>query len=148
MSMKCPRILIDCCESDYVKRLDGDRFTANHIYVADVDYLTYGGSVLGEKKETLRMSKPSKIVIALIPIEMPPFLRDCVFHFAYNVTYEVKFGLPEGVSEDTVMRKCGSYTTGEDYDMGIIWLTNHEICTMTWGDNERNLRSYFDLIGR
>jgi hypothetical protein len=148
MSMKCPRILIDCCEPEYVKRLDGDRFTANHIYVADVDYLTYEGSVLGEKKETLRMSKPSSIGIALTPIELTPFTRDGVFHFAYNVTYKVTFSPPKGVSENTIMIKNGSYTTGKDYDMGIIWLTNHEICTMTWGDNERNMRSYFDLIGR
>ena len=148
MSMKCPIILIDCCEPEYVKRLDGDRFTANHIYVADVDYLTYGGSVLGEKEETLRMSKPSSIGIALTPIELAPFTRDGVFHFAYNVTYKVTFSPPKGVSENTIMIKNGSYTTGKDYDMGIIWLTNHEICTMTWGDNERNMRSYFDLIGR
>lgn len=144
MAMKCPRILIDCCESDYVKRLDGDRFTANHIYVAD--HLTYEGSVLGE--ETLRMSKPSSIGVVLTPIELTPFTRDGVFHFAYDVTYKVTFSPPEGVSENTIMLKCGSYTTGKDYDMGIIWLTNHEICTMTWSDNERNLRSYFDLIGR
>lgn len=146
MAMKCPRILIDCCESDYVKRLDGDRFTANHIYVAD--HLTYEGSFLGEKKDTLRMSKPSSIGVVLTPIELTPFTRDGVFHFAYDVTYKVTFSPPEGVSENTIMIKCGSYTTGKDYDMGIIWLTNHEICTMTWGDNERNLRSYFDLIGR
>lgn len=141
MSMKCPRILIDCCEPEYVKRLDGDRFTANHIYVTD--QFTYVSGV-----KTLKMSKPSNIGIVLTPIEVTPLTRDGVFHFAYNVTYKVTFGLPEGVSENAIMMKNGSYTTGEDYDMGIIWLTNHEICTMTWGDNERNIRSYFDLIGR
>lgn len=144
MAMKCPRIFIACTEPDYVKRLDDGRFRDNPIYV--VDHLTYEGSVLGE--ETLRMSKPSKIGIVLTPVELPPFTRDGVFHFAYNVTYKVTFGLPKGVSEETVMRKCGSYTTESDYNMGIIWLTNHEICTMTLGDNERNIRSYFDLIGR
>lgn len=139
MAIKCPKIIIDCSEPDYIKRIDNDRFTANHIYVAD--HLTPFG-------ESLRMSKPSKIGIVLTPAKIPPFSRDGVFHFAYNVTYKVSFGLPKGVSENTVMEKCGSYTTGMDYKMGIIWLTNHEICTMTWGDNERNMRSYLDLIGR
>lgn len=139
MAIKCPKIIIDCSEPDYIKRIDNDRFTANHIYVAD--HLTPFG-------ESLRMSKPSKIGIVLTPAKIPPFSRDGVFHFAYNVAYKVSFGLPKGVSENTVMEKCGSYTTGMDYKMGIIWLTNHEICTMTWGDNERNMRSYLDLIGR
>lgn len=141
MAIKCPMIIIDCNEPDYIKRINNDRFTANHIYVAEHPTL-FGGET------TLRMSKPSKIGIVLTPVEIPPFSRDGVFHFAYNVTYKVSFGLPEGVSENTVMEKCGSYTTGMDYEMGIIWLTNHEICTMTWGDNERNMRSYLDLIGR
>ncbi len=97
MAIKCPMIIIDCSEPDYIKRIDNDRFTTNHIYVAD--HLTHLGV------ETLRMSKPSKIGIVLTPAEIPPFSRDGVFHFAYNVTYKVSFGLPKGVSENTVMEK-------------------------------------------
>lgn len=72
-------------------------------------------------------SRPSKVVVALIPLKLQPVVqKDGTFLWGYNVTHIIEYG-SNGLPKEEMMRRGSGYVTGETKDAGVVWLAENEI---------------------
>ena len=88
-------------------------------------------------------SKPETIDVVLLPLELPPVRTDRENVYAYKVSHEIKWG-SNGHSPEVLMRQGKGYCSQSEYDNGMVWLTDREICLLT---ASKDPNYFFNLFG-
>lgn len=116
-------VKIEVNDKKILDQLNAYDFTANHCFVNDEQVF----------------SVPERIIVSLIPMELQPITEDNSLLFPYRVNYHIKYDVPKHCTVRTIIDKTGSYTSQEKSDIGIIWLSQHEMSVL---NNTRDKRAY------